>query len=116
MKPTTSCDPRHHRWPRRLEGTPPMATPQDNKAFVLTAFDTLFNQRGHRAPGEPDAGRALGRHPARGQPRIVQERSADVRRSLPRLAHTGEHASARRYTEYPLFEPTAEAEGGAPVT
>jgi predicted SnoaL-like aldol condensation-catalyzing enzyme len=49
MKPTTSCDPRHHRWPRRLEGTPPMATPQDNKAFVLTAFDTLFNQRDYAA-------------------------------------------------------------------
>jgi predicted SnoaL-like aldol condensation-catalyzing enzyme len=24
-----------------------MATPQDNKAFVLTAFDTLFNQRNY---------------------------------------------------------------------
>jgi hypothetical protein len=29
--------------------TRPMTAPQDKKAFVLTAFDTLFNQRDYAA-------------------------------------------------------------------
>src|ERR1700730_11968549 len=45
---------------------------------------------GYRAPRERPTGRALGRHPGRGDKGSIRQRPADVRRQVPGVSHRAE--------------------------